>query len=170
VPGAATFAEILEAELNCTNVLPAAGHASAAWHRPLTAPLFVFDRRREARHLDDVDVRGCAPPLDPLTRHAGPQPNPPTRERATPLTKSPIAPTVALSAREQRSLTALIDLGADLGDSLSLRTLRQAFRRLAHRYHPDRHPQCSAAERNRLARAFAEVTEHYRVLAAALAH
>jgi len=42
--------------------------------------------------------------------------------------------------------------------------LRRAYRTLAHRYHPDRHPTSSPAERERLARLFAEATEHYRLL------
>jgi hypothetical protein len=42
--------------------------------------------------------------------------------------------------------------------------LRRAYRTLAHRYHPDRHPASSPAERERLARLFAEATEHYRLL------
>jgi hypothetical protein len=42
--------------------------------------------------------------------------------------------------------------------------LRRAYRTLAHRYHPDRHPGCSAADRGRLAHLFAEATDHYRRL------
>jgi curved DNA-binding protein CbpA len=63
---------------------------------------------------------------------------------------------------------ALNALGAGLGEDLSATTLRRAFRRLARRYHPDRHPESSPAELEHLARLFAEATDHYRVLAAAL--
>jgi len=42
--------------------------------------------------------------------------------------------------------------------------LRRAYRKLARRYHPDRHQGCGAAERERLARLFAEATDHYRLL------
>jgi hypothetical protein len=139
VPGTATFAELLETELNCTNVPPRTGHASGAWNRPLTTPLFVFERPR-------------------------------AQDSTTRLTEIPPAPPqTPLSAREKHSLTALNRLGADLGECLSPSVLRRAFRRLARRYHPDRHPGSSAAELVRLARLFAEATEHYRVLAAALA-
>jgi hypothetical protein len=129
VPAAATFAEILESELNFTNV----PRASGAWNRPLTTPLFVFELPRPA-----------------------------------PFTEPPTTPKLALGVREMRALAALNDLGADLGENLSSRTLRRAFRRLARRYHPDRHPASSAAEQQRLAHLFAEATEHYRVLAAAM--
>ena len=136
VGSAVTFAEILEAELHCTNDPRASGNG---WNRPLTTPLFIFDR------------------LDPPRGHFAVHAEAPTKERATPL-----------SAIEQRALLALNDLGADLDQPLSFKALRRAFRRLARRYHPDRHPGSGSAEQERLARVFVEVTEHYRVLAAAI--
>jgi hypothetical protein len=151
VRSAATFAELLEAELKCTNVR----HAASARNRPLTAALFVFDLPRSA---------GVAPRRDPLQ----PFYTPTQEERATGRAETPPTPKIRLNACERRALAALNDLGADLGESLSLSTLRRAFRRLARRYHPDRHPGSSAAEHERMARVFVEVTEHYRVLAAAL--
>jgi hypothetical protein len=51
-----------------------------------------------------------------------------------------------------------------LDDAPTPDALRRAYRTLAHRYHPDRHPASSLAERERLARLFAEATEHYRRL------
>jgi curved DNA-binding protein CbpA len=42
--------------------------------------------------------------------------------------------------------------------------LRRAYRELARRYHPDRHPHLPAAERTRLAAQFADVTAAYRTL------
>jgi len=51
-----------------------------------------------------------------------------------------------------------------LDDARTPDALRRAYRALAHRYHPDRHPASSPAERERLARLFAEATEHYRLL------
>ena len=132
-------------------------HASGAWSRPLTAPLFVFDLPRSG---------GVAPRRDPLA----PTYIPTDEERARLRTETPQTPKISLSAREKGALVALNDLGADLGDNLSLSTLRRAFRRLARRYHPDRHPGSSAGEQERMARVFVEATEHYRVLAAALAN
>ena len=55
-----------------------------------------------------------------------------------------------------------------LDDAGTPDALRHAYRTLARRYHPDRHAGCSAAERERLARLFAEATEHYRRLAGRL--
>jgi hypothetical protein len=51
-----------------------------------------------------------------------------------------------------------------LDDAQTPDALRRAYRKLAHRYHPDRHPASSLPERERLARLFAEATEHYRLL------
>ena len=51
-----------------------------------------------------------------------------------------------------------------LDDARTPDALRRAYRKLARRYHPDRHPASSLTERERLARLFAEATEHYRLL------
>ena len=137
MPAAATFAEILAAELDCTEVPRDAG----AWHRPLTTPLFVFEP------LPRPDLRPAA-----------------GGRRSARKVNVPI-----LNPQERQALDALNELGADLLiDDLSSSTLRRAFRRLAHRYHPDRHPGADAAEQQRLARVFVAATAHYRLLAAAL--
>jgi len=52
-----------------------------------------------------------------------------------------------------------------LNDARTPDALRRAYRALARRYHPDHHHACSAAERERLARLFAEATEIYRARA-----
>jgi hypothetical protein len=153
MPCAVSFAEMLEAELNCTNVPPRARHASSAWNRPLTTPLLVFEYSRPPANVRDEDLR-----------------SPKKQERTSPFREFPPAPPrTPLNARETRALMALNALGADLDGDLSVAELRRAFRRLARRYHPDRHPGSNTAEQERLARAFVEATEHYRVLAATLA-
>jgi hypothetical protein len=170
VRGGTTFAEIFEAELNCTDV----PHARGAWSRPLTAPLFVFERPHPAVRVASVGMRSSVPPLNPplhdSVAHVHAQVPAHAQDRhAPPFTESPTTRKIALSPLERRALVALNDLGAGLGESPSPSTLRRAFKRLARRYHPDRHPGSSAAEQERLARVFVEATGHYRVLASALA-
>ena len=122
-----SFAELLDAQLGCTNVPPAA----PVWNsRPVTAPLFAFEL-----------------PLTP----ARPAPAP---SRA-PVPAGPALP-VRLTSLDRQSLD----------EARTPDALRRAYRTLARRYHPDHHQGCSAAERERLARLFAEATEHYRRLRA----
>ena len=141
---AATFAEILETHLGCTDVPP----APRAWSdRPRTAPLFAFEFPLTPRRDTRLDRPQAAPP---------------------PPSSQPVTPVVRLTALEQRALAALNDLGAGLDACLTPATLRRAFRKLARRYHPDSHPGSTAAERQQMGRLFADATDHYRVLAASL--
>jgi DnaJ-class molecular chaperone len=56
-------------------------------------------------------------------------------------------------------------LGADfLTDRFTNGELKSAFRVLARRFHPDRHPGSSDAERSHLARSFAAACDAYRTL------
>jgi curved DNA-binding protein CbpA len=71
-----------------------------------------------------------------------------------------------LNAREARALAALRALGGDLDAGALDRDLRRVFRRLARRYHPDRHPGLDAPARAALAARFSTLVEAYRVLAA----
>ena len=110
-----SFAELLDAQLGCTNVPPVAPMRKS---RPVTPPLFAFEF-----------------PLRPA-------PAPARVEQPLP---------VRLSALERQSLD----------EARTPDALRRAYRKLARRYHPDRHQECSAAERERLARLFAEATDLY---------
>jgi hypothetical protein len=69
-----------------------------------------------------------------------------------------------LTTRQQQALETFGWLGADLAPDFSAGQLRRAFRALARRYHPDRHPRVSDAERARLARTFAELCDCHRLL------
>jgi hypothetical protein len=71
-----------------------------------------------------------------------------------------------LTAEQQRALAGLIALGARLDAGFTQRELQSAFRSLARRFHPDRHPDSTDAERTTLSRQFAAVLEHYRRLCA----
>jgi len=133
--------------------LEAGGDDPRSWSRlsdrPMTPPLFVFGTPQF--HFRQPQFgQATSPSIG--ERSAG---------RALPL------PTT-LTADEQRALGVLNDLGADLTATPSSSDLRRAYRRLARRYHPDRHPGSSHAEQVRLSRLFAELTDGYRVLAAAL--
>ena len=86
----------------------------------------------------------------------------------------PAAPRAARAARcltpvQQRALDALIGLGAALSSDFTPQELRAAFRVLALRYHPDRHPFASAADVTVLAHTFTAITGHYEVLRGATA-
>jgi hypothetical protein len=74
------------------------------------------------------------------------------------------APPRRLSARQQRALDRLVALGAELRADFSLHILRSAFRSLARRYHPDRHPESDPAEKARLSGLFSELNDSYRRL------
>lgn len=72
-----------------------------------------------------------------------------------------------LSEREAHALAAIRALGGDDLDAHALdRDLRRVFRRLARRYHPDRHPGLDGPARAALAARFSTLVEAYRVLAA----
>lgn len=71
-----------------------------------------------------------------------------------------------LGEREARALAAIRALGGDDLDAHALdRDLRRVFRRLARRYHPDRHPGLDGPARAALAARFSTLVEAYRVLA-----
>jgi hypothetical protein len=115
--------------------------------RAITPPLFLFT------------TPGLQPRTAPL----------PADVRFT--TSRTMAPPVAsrvpsLNAEARRALAELNDLGAALGENVTAVEARRAFRRLARRYHPDRHPGSDEHARAVLARRFAAVCDHYRVLLA----
>jgi hypothetical protein len=83
-------------------------------------------------------------------------------------TVAPAPPRRRLTPAQQRSLDAFVDAGVPLGPDFSADEVRSAYRRLARRYHPDRHPLASDAEKAALSRRFVAITTDYDVLLTAL--
>jgi hypothetical protein len=73
-------------------------------------------------------------------------------------------PVRRLSRRQREALVMLESLGAPLAEDFTAEELRGAFRALARRYHPDRHPSSSASDRARLCMLFGRAHDAYRLL------
>lgn len=69
-----------------------------------------------------------------------------------------------LNPRQRQALAFLRACGARLDEAFTEGQLKRAFRRLALRLHPDRHPAAPASERMRLASEFATVSDAYECL------
>jgi DnaJ domain len=77
------------------------------------------------------------------------------------------APRRPLTPEEQVALARLLGLGATLTEWFTDEELRREYRKVALRYHPDRHARASELERSRLSDAFRAATDAYRCLRAA---
>lgn len=74
-------------------------------------------------------------------------------------------PRRVLNDEQRAALEVLRAAGAcSLGEEVTGAELRSAYRRLAMRWHPDRHTDIPAADRVRLARTFARISDAYRLL------
>jgi hypothetical protein len=93
------------------------------------------------------------------------------RPRPTPRCAPPPPPPQPrrLSKRQHQALDDLNTLGASLDITFTADDLRRAFRTLAHRYHPDRHPRTTCDEQARLAAQFRRAHDAYRILQVAVA-
>ncbi len=58
----------------------------------------------------------------------------------------------------------LVALGGRLSGDFTADDLQREYRRLAKRYHPDRHGAASAWDRDQMGRRFSEVSDSYRCL------
>lgn len=94
------------------------------------------------------------------------QTRPPDIGTSQPSTTGPARERRNLTMPQRQALEKFVWLGAGLGADFSASELRSAFRALALRYHPDRHPGISDAERARLARLFADLSAWHRQLVA----
>lgn len=157
MPRATTFAELLEEQLHDVREAEPAPRPQA--YRP--APVIGF-----FSFTPDLDVAEIK-----YTQHArasftsvhgasAPRPEPRVEPRVE-VKRPPQRPRRVLSPTEQRALDRLVDLGATIDASFTAEELRSAFRALARRYHPDRHPKASATERARLSSLFAQLRQAY---------
>ncbi len=73
-------------------------------------------------------------------------------------------PVRALTTNQHRALASLNALGALLTSGFTAQELRQAYRAIAYRVHPDRQHDCGEAERARRSRLFMAATAHYHQL------
>lgn len=182
---AASFADVLDDALARAR---AGAARRAAWSEPATPrPVdpFLFSRpfgagaawAREYPRPSTPPVNSAPPPVSrapaaaptPARRvsEAGRTPPPPASSPAPgPPPASPRRAPRLLTAAERGALDDLVRLGASLSDAFTEDELRREYRRLALSLHPDRHPEAPAAERIRLASAFAGATEAYRRLRA----
>jgi hypothetical protein len=132
------FAEVLDDCLNGHEPRPAAAHGPAS--RIATTSLFfgMADLTMSA-----LPMRAPAPA--PVRFHAAPPPRPKR----------------TLSGPEQQALQVIAGLGGQLPDDFTDDDLKHVYRRLALRYHPDRHPGCSEADRARLSSCFIQLSDAY---------
>lgn len=135
---ASSFADVLDIALGRTPAAPSSAPAWAARPQPCGVAPFLFGR--------------------PLTSARPRWPQPPDAR--------PRRPRHELNQAQQAALNRFAELGASLGANFSADELRHAYRRLAQRYHPDRHAAASAGERATLAGAFADAAASYRSLRA----
>lgn len=162
--GGVTFAAVLDDKLRGSEPEPAASPEPRRRHVS-TVQAFVFEfaaaasnlRNSRATHLYTID--------SDLSR-SGAQRLRVGRtldEHERPFSR----PQRILSSRGRAALDQLNALGAAIGADFTVQELRQAFRTLARRYHPDRHPGSSAIEKARLSRQFIQLHDAYRDLQAA---
>lgn len=145
----ATFAEVLDRTL-------------AAWPARAEAPPPVY-ASRVAPFLATLDGHVVSIHATPYARRVAPAAT--GRPPATaPRPPRPPRPPREMTPAERDAARLMVELGADLPPDFTDDELRRAFRALARRWHPDRHPGATPAEHARLARTFTAVMTAYRCL------
>jgi hypothetical protein len=151
--GARVFADVLDEKMREEQL--ASASAARPYRCPPTLGYFLF-----------------TPGTVPASVHRAAWPGPRIRIEAPDVSSRPapdrgIQPSRArrrLNAAQQAAFDALLDLGAAIGPDFTPAELRSAFRDLARRFHPDRHPGIPADERVRLTRLFVRAREACRIL------
>ncbi len=149
----ATFAEVLDETLR--GFQPPAD-VSDRQQRFRTAPLHPFLFNRIDCPALRTRIAGAASVLAPAPIET------------VPVRRAPARPARRLTAAQQRSLDAFVQFGARITQDFSGPELRSAFRGLARRYHPDRHPHASDSDKAALSRQFTAIASSYETLATAL--
>jgi hypothetical protein len=155
------FAEVLEEKLSGCAPAPPVSPKPAFGHVP-TVRAFVFEfgaaaipvREPQVKHLYSVNP-GPPPRSEDPPSYGG------ARESCD---ARPLRSRRVLSPQGQAAVVQLNTLGAAIGPDFTDQELRHAFRALARRYHPDRHPGCSTMEKARLSRQFIQLHDAYRAL------
>jgi hypothetical protein len=136
---------------------------------PLEPKDFLFGRPRARDRVPESEVRPRTRPATPRPPRVWPGPPPQvpreeTRREEPPKGKSESSSPRrgGLSSEARRRALEQLGLPSTAGEE----EVRRAFRKLAVELHPDRHVRSSAAERDRKARKFAEVSAAYHALVA----
>ena len=164
----ASFAEVLDATLRGYQPEVTDRPATASF-RPTTLPPspFLFTIADPAR----VGIPSGATVATGRAAQAGASAHREERVRSAASAakvEAPARPGRRLTSDQQRSLDTFVDAGASIGPDFSADEVRSAYRRLARRFHPDRHPLASDGEKAALSHRFAAITMDYEVLLTAL--
>jgi hypothetical protein len=147
-----SFSDILEQKIGDFEPEPPA--ACAHEWRPMPGPtVLYFDSRfYGAQGLPRHIPAGAThrPSVRPLVRPA-----------------RVVRPQRTLTPIQRQALESFASHGAALATDYTDSELRSAFRTLARRYHPDRHPESGAEQQARLSRTFSGLSDAYRHLIAA---
>jgi hypothetical protein len=143
--GGVAFSDILQEKLDVHLSEEAPTHTPAGF--PMPPPLGFFPSYLSPRTYSHghVSPRRWQPPVRPRPRRT-------------------------LMPHEQRALGYLVSLGARLEADFTEAELRTAFRMLAREYHPDRHPNGSPQQTERLTALFRRLRQAYEDLQGAAAN